>query len=176
MTTNDLIIVAIRPDLLIPELLGVHPEARTVLDRHGLRGRGGPPGPYESIGFFARAHGIEEARLLDELDRAIATPRPQPAAAAASTSPQLADSIYRRDFLGGILLALSAGASWGAWLLWTIALGGSFRDVSINSVNAHGEAHLGEWLAALNRAIGARHRPMDPRRFVLPIVETGVQP
>lgn len=145
MATNEASLVAIGPDLLIPELLGAHPEARTVLDRHGLRGCGGPLGPYESIGFFARAHGVEEARLLADLDRAIAAPRRDPAGAAAA-APQLADTIYRRYFLGGILVALTAGASWGAWLLWTIALGGSFRDVSINSVNAHGEAQVFGWV------------------------------
>ena len=35
-----------------------------MLDRYGLHGCGGPLGPVESIGFFARAHGVDEARLL----------------------------------------------------------------------------------------------------------------
>jgi hypothetical protein len=135
----------IAPGLPLPDLIRAHPEARAVLDRYGLRGCGGPLGPHESIRFFARAHGVDEAMLLDELDRAIAAPWPR-AGEEAPGAPQPADTIYRRYFLGGILVALTAGATWGAWLLWTIALGGSFRGVSINSVNAHGEAQVFGWV------------------------------
>ena len=55
-------------------------------------------------------------------------------------APEIADTIYRRYFLAGIAVVLSAGASWGAWLLWTIGLNGSFRAVSVHAINAHGEA------------------------------------
>jgi hypothetical protein len=145
MVTNGTNSPIITPDLLFPDLIRAHPEARAVLDRYGLHGCGGPLGPYESIRFFARAHGIDEARLLDELDRAITAPRPH-RAVEASDAPQLADMIYRRYFVGGILVALTAGASWGAWLLWTIALGGSFRSIPISSINAHGEAQIFGWV------------------------------
>ena len=50
----------ISSDLLLPDLLGEHPEARVVLDRYGLRGCGGRLGPHESIRFFARAHDVPE--------------------------------------------------------------------------------------------------------------------
>ncbi len=68
---------AISPDLLLPELFRLHPETRIVFDRHGLRGCGGPLGPCESIGFFARAHGVDEESLLHELEQAVDTPRSQ---------------------------------------------------------------------------------------------------
>jgi hypothetical protein len=147
MVPDDPKILAITPDLLLPDLIGTYPGARLVLDRHGLRGCGGPLGPYEQIGFFARAHGIDEALLLDELKRAIAASRPHSdGESKAPDIPQSADSIYRRYFLGGILVALTVGASWGAWLLWTIALGGSFHDIPISSINAHGEAQIFGWV------------------------------
>ena len=41
---------------------------------------------------------------------------------------------------------LSAGASWGAWLLWTIGLNGSFRAVSVHAINVHGEAQIFGWV------------------------------
>ena len=44
--------IAITPDLLLPDLFHAYPETRIVLDRHGLRGCGGPLGPYESIPFL----------------------------------------------------------------------------------------------------------------------------
>ena len=139
--------VAITPGLLLPELLRLHPETRIVFDRHGLRGCGGPLGPYESIRFFARAHGVDELLLLDELRQAIATPRSQPRRDATERdAPEIADTIYRRYFLAGIAVVLSAGASWGAWLLWTIGLNGSFRAVSVHAINAHGEAQIFGWV------------------------------
>ncbi|HMB04881.1 MAG TPA: hypothetical protein VKP69_14220, partial [Isosphaeraceae bacterium] len=105
MVANGQSNVVITPDLLLPDLLRAHPEARAVFDHYGLRGCGGPLGPYESIRFFARAHGVDEGRLRHELERAISAPRPD-GAAAAPGAPQGADTIYRRYFLGGILLAL----------------------------------------------------------------------
>lgn len=136
---------ALSPDWLLPDLLRVRPETRAVFDRYGLRGCGGPLGPHETIRFFARAHGVDEVRLLAELNEVIAAkaagrPVPHPLA------PRGADTIYRRYFVGAIALVLTAGASWGAWLLWTIALGGSFRAISINAVNAHGEAQIFGWV------------------------------
>ena len=147
MVANDPSDFAITPDILLPELLRAHPEARTVLDRYGLHGCGGPLGPYESIGFFARAHGIDEARLLHELERAIAAPGAAASGAAlAPDAPELADTIYRRYFLGGVLVTLTAGATWGAWLLGTIAVRGSFQEISISSINAHGDAQIFGWV------------------------------
>lgn len=148
MAANGQSNVGVSPDLLLPDLLRAHPEARAVFDRYGLRGCGGPLGPHESIHFFALAHGVDESRLLQELEQAIAAPGAEPKnAASVATLPSLADTIYRRYFLGGILVALTAGASWGAWLLWTISVHGSFQSISVSSVNAHGEAQIFGWMS-----------------------------
>ncbi|MGC8640052.1 MAG: hypothetical protein ACP5XB_09275, partial [Isosphaeraceae bacterium] len=139
--------LALSPDLLLPDLFQAHPETRSVFDRHGLRGCGGPQGPRESIRFFARAHGVNELALLRELEQAMAAPQAESACAVvARAAPQLADTIYRRFFLAGIAVVLSAGASWGAWLLWTIGWNGSFRAASIHAVNAHGAAQIFGWV------------------------------
>jgi hypothetical protein len=130
------------PEALIPDLVRAHPETRAVLDRHGMRGCGGPLGPHETVRFFARTHGVDEARLLTELAESVGQRR----STAAEAPPGLADTIYRRYFVAGIVVVLTAGASWGAWLLWTIGLGGSFRAVSVHAVNAHGEAQIMGWV------------------------------
>jgi hypothetical protein len=137
--------LTISPQMLLPDLIKTHPEARGVFDRHGLRGCGGPLGPHETIGYFARVHGVEEAELLRELAEAIdrnpaQDDAPQPA------GPHVADVLYRRYFIAAILTTLTAGATWGAWLLWQIAMGGSFRAISVSSVNAHGEAQIFGWV------------------------------
>src|SRR5579885_1768136 len=143
MVANDASNLAITPDLLVPDLLRAHPEARIVLDRYGLRGCGGPLGPYETIHFFAHAHGADERTLLRELEQAVASPEARSRGEEIpSSAPGLADTIYRRYFLGGILVVLTAGATWGAWLLWTIAIRGSFQGIPLSSINAHGEAQI----------------------------------
>jgi hypothetical protein len=134
---------SIDPETMIPDLLARHPHARRVLDRYGLRGCGGRLGPVESLGFFARTHGVEESTLLAELAATLRAP----AATLPATAHEenVADTIYRRFFLGGIILILTAGASWGAWLLWQIGFAGKFTGVSVQHVNAHGQAQIYGW-------------------------------
>lgn len=55
-------------------------------------------------------------------------------------------SIYRRYFTAAIAIALTLGATWGAWLLWKIGLSGKFTGASIHEVNAHGEAQVFGWV------------------------------
>jgi hypothetical protein len=133
---------------LIPELLSRFPQARRVLDEYGLRGCGGPQGPVETIGFFARAHDVPLARLLDEL-RAAGSHADQssaPAVAAASPAVSLADSIYRPFFLAGIAVVLTLGAVWGAYLLLQIGLRGTFAAAGLHAINAHGHAQIFGWV------------------------------
>lgn len=136
--------LSLTPQTMLPDLLTRHPEARPVFDRYGLSGCGGPLGPHESIQFFARTHGVEESRLMDEINTAI----DQAAAGVVqpSDAPSVADTIYRRFFLGAIVLGLTAGASWGVWLLWSIGLKGDFFSVSLHHVNAHGHAQIFGWV------------------------------
>src|SRR5450756_2178013 len=111
-------------DTMLPDLLADYPQARRVFDRYGLRGCGGRLGPVESVGFFARTHGVEELRLLDELRNAIVAPAapPEPIDPRAT----VADTIYRRFFTAAIVSVLTAGATWGAFILWQIGRLGRF--------------------------------------------------
>lgn len=130
-------------DTMLPTLLTRYPHARRVFDRYGLSGCGGPAGPAESLRFFARTHGVDERQLLDQIRDAIA----QPADAQPETVvPTLADTIYRWFFIGGIVVILTAGATWGATLLWQIGSRGKFTGVSLHAVNAHGHAQIYGWV------------------------------
>src|SRR5262245_11452657 len=126
---------------LIPELLRVAPQARGVLDRYGLRGCGGASGPVETLAFFARAHEVPLPQLLDEL-RQVA----DEAGASLTPEPEAADSIYRPFFKAGIVVALTLGAVWGAYLLLRIGFTGSFRSAGLHEVNAHGHAQIFGWV------------------------------
>ena len=140
---------AILPDMMIPDVLRDFPHARSVFDKYGLRGCGGPLGPAETIAYFARAHGVDEERLLAELNDADAGPSRAVAgsdAAGRSWLDELGDSIYRRFFKAGVVVVLTAGAVWGALLLLRIGIGGSFTAISIHEINAHGHAQIFGWV------------------------------
>jgi hypothetical protein len=130
--------------VLIPQLLRIAPQVRPVLDRYGLRGCGGDSGPVESLGFFARAHDVPLAQLLDELR--VAAQRPESNAAAAASRGWNADSIYRPFFWAGIIVVLTLGATWGAYLLGRVAWHGSFTAAGLHDVNAHGHAQIFGWV------------------------------
>jgi hypothetical protein len=128
------------PRTMIPDLLAARPRLRPVLDRYGLRGCGGPLGPAESLEFFARAHDVPLPKLLEELESAEAPEWP-----AAEASP-LADQIYRPYFTAAMLLVLTLGATWGAYLLLKIAVASDFKAAELHLVNAHGHAQIFGWV------------------------------
>jgi hypothetical protein len=130
--------------VLIPDLLTAAPQARVVLDRYGLRGCGGPLGPVETLGFFAKAHDVPLPRLLDELRQTCGqTPS---SLEQVTPTPESADAIYRPFFKAGIAVVLSLGAVWGAYLLLRIASAGKFDEVGLHEVNAHGHAQIFGWV------------------------------
>lgn len=136
-------------DTLIPELLTKAPQAREVLDRYGLRGCGGPLGPEESIGFFARAHEVPIEKLLSEVRQCLADEPAKPALelhVLENEKPRPADAIYRPFFKAGIAVVLSLGAVWGAYLLLRIAITGKFSAASLHDINAHGHAQIFGWV------------------------------
>ncbi len=136
-------------DLMIPDLLGAYPHLRPVFDRYGLRGCGGPLGPAESIGYFAKAHGVDDALLVKELNAALRDSSALPQSADAGVpeyAPGLGDVIYRRFFKAALVVVMTAGAVWGALLLLRIGFKGSFTAISIHEINAHGHAQIFGWV------------------------------
>jgi hypothetical protein len=136
----------INGQLQIPDLLRAAPQVRTVLDRYGLKGCGGPLGPAESLAFFAQAHEVALPRLLEELRGATRPAALQPISLPLAEAPSRADTIYRPFFKAGIAVTLSLGAVWGAYLLLRIALTGSFTAAGLHEVNAHGHAQIFGWV------------------------------
>jgi hypothetical protein len=145
-----------QPNTLIPDLLRAQPSIRTVLDKYGLHGCGGPHGPVETLSFFARAHDVPLDRLLAELRVAADLQASSIQASAKTTEPilakpiqdinALADTIYRPFFKAGIVTVLTLGAVWGAILLLRIALNGNFTSASVHEINAHGHAQIFGWV------------------------------
>lgn len=131
----------IHAKMLIPDLLRAAPQVRPVLDRYGLHGCGGPDGPVETLGFFAKAHEVPLERLLHELRAGLTAKRPE-----SQAGPAPGDAIYRPFFKAGIVVVLSLGAVWGAWLLLRIGFRGTFTAAGIHEVNPHGHAQIFGWV------------------------------
>jgi len=136
----------IDPLMRLPDLLLGAPQARAVLNRYGLHGCGGANGPAESIRFFAHAHGVDEARLLGELRQLAMTPATAEPIAAGPIEIHVDDAIYRRFFTAAIAVVLTAGGTWGAWMLIKIGVARSFTDVSVFEINAHAHAQIFGWV------------------------------
>lgn len=136
-------------DTMIPELLATYPQARSVLDRLGLRGCGGPLGPHETLGYFARAHGVDESSMLAQISTAITGGGCLPQVEKQDADEHahgIADTIYRPFFTGGIITILTAGATWGMILLWRIAFCHTFKAASAMEINAHAQAQVYGWM------------------------------
>lgn len=103
---------------MIPEIVAEFPACRLVFDRYGLRGCGGPEGPRESVGWFARLHGVPLDDLLRELNEAATQAAPPP----PSVEVSVADTIYQPFFKAGSLVGVAFGALGGAMILSKIGL------------------------------------------------------
>ena len=126
----------ITSEALLHDVVTRYPATRAVFDRYGLHGCGGPLGPREQIGWFARLHGVSIDVLLRQLNAAAS----QTLVGPADYSPSIADTIYRPFFLAGLATVLTLGCVWGAINLFTIGLKESFSSVSYSWVLAHGHA------------------------------------
>ena len=53
----------ITAEAFLPDVVTQYPATRAVFDRYGLHGCGGPLGPREQIGWFARLHGVPDRHV-----------------------------------------------------------------------------------------------------------------
>lgn len=124
------------PQQQLPDILKRHPQVRVVLDRYGLKGCGGKHGPAESVEFFARSHGVEQGRLLAELEEAARGP----ATAAAPARATFADAAYRPFFIAGMAVFVLIGVVTGTTMLAWMSGEQSFFAPGIHRMNAHANA------------------------------------
>ena len=120
----------------LPDVVSRYPSTRAIFDRYGLKGCGGPLGPREQIGWFARLHGVGIDKLLAELNGAAG----ETTSVTAEFKPSVADTIYRPFFQAGVATVLTLGCVWGAINLFTIGVKESFSAINYSWVLAHGHA------------------------------------
>lgn len=54
--------------------------------------------------------------------------------------------LHHQYFLAAIATVVTVGAGWGVWLLWQVGAAGRFTGVSLQDVNAHGQAQIDGWV------------------------------
>lgn len=130
----------ITPAANIRDVVARYPGIERVFDRHGLAGCGGPDGPDEPIGLFARVHHVDPFALVAELNAYVRSgSAPLPLATAPPPKPR---ETYRLFVGTALLIAVGVGfllafsmpltqaleIDWGKW--WT------------PHVQSHGHAQL----------------------------------
>ncbi len=68
--------------------------------------------------------------------------------------PPFVEHLYRWYVTAAILIMLTAGGSWGSWMLWQIGLSHQFTSVSIHAINAHGQAQIYGWMGLFIMGFG----------------------
>lgn len=54
--------------------------------------------------------------------------------------------VHLNYFAAAIATVVTVGAGWGVWLLWQVGVAGRFTGVSLQDVNAHGQAQIDGWV------------------------------
>ncbi len=135
MTARSYARKSIQPEMTVRQIAADFPATQEVFRLHGEQDA--PParfGHLEPLTHFARRRGTPLETLLSEL--------------ASVTGEQIelrgrfAEHAHHGFILWAMILTLTLGAGWGAWLLWQIGMQRQFSGVPAAYVIAHGEAQL----------------------------------
>jgi len=106
-------------------------------------GCGGPLGPEENLEFFARAHRVNEALLIHELEQAAREDQSAPLV----YSPGPADTIHRRFFKAGIATMFTFGCVLGGINLAIMAARHQLASLDMRAITwAHAHAQVAGWV------------------------------
>lgn len=127
----------------VREILTAYPSAEIVFERHGLLGCGGPNGPREPIGFFARVHRVDPDTLITELNEHLAQVADTEAPPARKPPPA---AVYPLFLVTSLAIAILAGFTTGIVALASAALGWTIPGLNwLLLVQAHGRIQLFGW-------------------------------
>jgi len=140
----------ITPASNIREVVARYPGIERVFDRHGLAGCGGPDGPDEPIGLFARVHHVDPFALVAELNAYVKTgSAPVPMAAAPPTQRET----YRLFVGTALIIAVTVGFLLAFSMPLTQALHIDWGKWWMPHVQAHGHAQLAGFAALFTMGI-----------------------
>lgn len=123
------------PESTVRQVAADFPATEDVFRRYGECDA--PPsrfGHLEPLTHFSLRQGIPLENLLAELTAVTG--------ASIDSQGKRAERVHHAFLISALVMVLTLGAGWGAWLLWQIGMNGHFDVVPAAYVIAHGEAQL----------------------------------
>ncbi len=128
----------------VKDIIKNYPQTKGVFSKYGLLECGGEYGPEEAVYFFARVHNVDADCLIKELNDVI-----QGKAAAPEVSPEDMDTayenIYEKFIKAAIVIALTTGCVYGAFMLFYMGIQHSLYAVSKVLIETHGHTQIFGW-------------------------------
>ena len=128
----------------VKDIIMCNPETKGVFTKYGLLECGGEYGPEEAIYFFARVHNVDPDGLIKELNDVIRGKVPAPE--VAIDEAELAyENIYVKFIKTAIIIALSTGCVYGAFILFYMGIQHSLYSVPKVLIETHGHTQIFGW-------------------------------
>lgn len=139
----------LQPEMSVRLVANDFPPTRDVFKSYGEEDSRSVFGHLESLAHFALRRGVSLDRLLADLSRASGVEIDR------NAGP---DQALHRPFIAtALLVTLSLGAAWGAYLLAKIGWSGTFDSIPAAQVVAHGNAQLWGFVAIFIVGIALRY-------------------
>jgi len=128
----------------VKDIIMHNPETKGVFSKYGLLECGGEYGPEEAIYFFARVHNVDPDRLIKELNDVIRGKVTAPEVSADDTESAY-ENIYEKFIKVAIIIALSTGCVYGAFILFFMGIQNSLYSVPKVLIETHGHTQIFGW-------------------------------
>ena len=128
----------------VKDIVMHNPETKGVFSKYGLLECGGEYGPEEAIYFFARVHNVDPDRLIKELNDVIRGKVAAPEVSADDMESAY-ENIYEKFIKTAIVIALSTGCVYGAFILFYMGIQHSLYSVPKVLIETHGHTQIFGW-------------------------------
>ena len=128
----------------VKDIITNYPQTKGVFSKYGLLECGGETGPEEAIYFFARVHNVDADSLIKELNDVIQGKADAPEVSAEDLDTAY-ENIYEKFIKTAIVIALTTGCVYGAFMLFYMGMKHSLYAVSKVLIETHGHTQIFGW-------------------------------
>lgn len=128
----------------VKDIIKNYPQTKGVFSKYGLLECGGEYGPEEAVYFFARVHNVDADCLIKELNDVIQGKVAAPEISAEDLDTAY-ENIYEKFIKTAIVIALTTGCVYGAFMLFYMGIQHSLYAVSKVLIETHGHTQIFGW-------------------------------
>jgi len=128
----------------VKDIIKNYPQTKGVFSKYGLLECGGEYGPEEAVYFFARVHNVDADCLIKELNDVIQGKVAAPEISAEDMDTAY-ENIYEKFIKTAIVIALTTGCVYGAFMLFYMGIQQSLYAVSKVLIETHGHTQIFGW-------------------------------